>query len=217
MDLKQGIRFMHEYPKLFNHLAQYALEQVDTDGKKDYFMNGLSTRLQEHLALSTGGTFLEFVNNAIIADDTICAHKESKKRKGVAASSSSAPPMYPMVYHPPRPHLLVVSASAAAVGFLPTSASALVGSTKGSTSTTACVASTYTTCYGSHLPHLLQLWPYRSLRSRVPCSKEEPSSGPRQPSTPWPPRQPSTPWPAEGHDHQKWSHQLNYYGGYSRG
>jgi hypothetical protein len=46
MDLKYGGRSMHEYSKLFNHLAQYALEQVDMDGKKkDCFMNGLSTKL----------------------------------------------------------------------------------------------------------------------------------------------------------------------------
>jgi hypothetical protein len=47
-------------------------------------MRGLSTKLEEHLALSTGGTFPEFVSNAIIADDAIRAHKEGKKRKVVA-------------------------------------------------------------------------------------------------------------------------------------
>jgi hypothetical protein len=46
MDLKQGRRSMHEYSKLFNHLAQYNPEQVDTnEKKKDHFMNGLSTKL----------------------------------------------------------------------------------------------------------------------------------------------------------------------------
>jgi hypothetical protein len=45
-------------------MAQYALEQVDTDNKKKYhFMNGLSTKLQECLALNIGGTFLEFISN----------------------------------------------------------------------------------------------------------------------------------------------------------
>jgi hypothetical protein len=34
-------------------------------------MNGLSTKLKERLALTTGGTFLEFFSNAIIADDAI--------------------------------------------------------------------------------------------------------------------------------------------------
>jgi hypothetical protein len=104
MDLKQGGRSVHEYSKLFNHLAQYALEQVDTDEKKnDYFINGLLTKLQERLALSMGGTFSDFISNAIICDDKIRAHKESKKRKAVTTSSSSAPLKYRVVYPPPRP------------------------------------------------------------------------------------------------------------------
>jgi hypothetical protein len=82
---------------------------VDTDEKKnDRFMIGLSTKLQEHIALNTGGTFPEFVSTIMIADDAIHAHKETKKRKVVAAPSSSAPPKYRTVYHhgptyPPRP------------------------------------------------------------------------------------------------------------------
>jgi hypothetical protein len=100
---------VHDYSKEFNHMVQYALDQVDTDEKKkDHFMIGLSTKLQERMALNTGGTFPEFVNNVMIADDAICAHKETKKRKVVAAPSSSAPPKYRTVYHhgptyPPRP------------------------------------------------------------------------------------------------------------------
>jgi hypothetical protein len=46
MDLKQGKRSMHDYSKQFNHLAQYAPDQVNTDDKKkDCFMIGLSTKL----------------------------------------------------------------------------------------------------------------------------------------------------------------------------
>jgi hypothetical protein len=108
MDLKQGGRYVHDYSKQFNHLAQYASDQVDTDDKKkDRFMIGLSTKLQECMALNTGGTFSEFVSNAMIAEDAICAHKKTKKRKVVVAPSGSAPPKYRMVYHygstyPPR-------------------------------------------------------------------------------------------------------------------
>jgi hypothetical protein len=108
MDLKQGGRSMHDYSKQFNHLAQYAPDQVDTDEKKkDRFMIGLSTKLQERMALNTGGTFPEFISNVMIAEDAIRAHKETKKRKVVAAPSSSAPPKYRTVYHhgptyPPR-------------------------------------------------------------------------------------------------------------------
>jgi hypothetical protein len=63
-------------------------------------MNGLLTKLQERLTLNTGGTFLEFVGNAIIVDDAIHTHEESKKRKTMAAPSGSAPPKSRMVYAP---------------------------------------------------------------------------------------------------------------------
>jgi hypothetical protein len=70
-------------------------------------MIGLSMKLQEHMALNTGGSFPEFVSNVIIADDAIRDHKEAKKRKVVTAPSGSAPPRYRTMYHhgptyPPR-------------------------------------------------------------------------------------------------------------------
>jgi hypothetical protein len=100
MDLKQGGRSLPDYSKLFNHLAQYAPDQVDTnDKKKDRFMIGISTKLQERMALNIGVSFPEFVNNVIITDDAIRARKEAKKRKVVAAPSGSAPLRYQMVYH----------------------------------------------------------------------------------------------------------------------
>jgi hypothetical protein len=73
---------------------------VDTnDKKKDCFMIGLSTKLQERMALNTGGSFPEFVSNVIITDDAIHAHKEAKKCKAVSALFGSAPPRYWTVYH----------------------------------------------------------------------------------------------------------------------
>jgi hypothetical protein len=46
MDLKRGGRPIHDYSKLFNHLAQYAPYQVDMDDKKkNHFMIGLSMKL----------------------------------------------------------------------------------------------------------------------------------------------------------------------------
>jgi hypothetical protein len=90
---------VHDYSKFFNHLTRYAPDQVDMDDKKnDRFMIGLSMKLQEHMALNTGGTFLEFVSNVIVIDDAIRAHKETKKRKVVATPSGSAPPGYWVVY-----------------------------------------------------------------------------------------------------------------------
>jgi hypothetical protein len=100
MDLKQGEWTMHDYSKLFNHLAQYAPDQVDTDDKKkDRFTVGLSNKLQERMTLNTGGSFLEFVSNVIIANDAIHAHKEAEKWKAVAALSDGHPSRYRMVYH----------------------------------------------------------------------------------------------------------------------
>jgi hypothetical protein len=79
MDLKQGGWSMHDYSKMFNKLAQYAPDQVDTDDKKkDRFMIGLSTKLQDRMTLNTGGSLPELVSNVIIADDAILAHKEVK-------------------------------------------------------------------------------------------------------------------------------------------
>jgi hypothetical protein len=79
MDVKQGGWSVHDYSKLFNHLAQYELDQVDTDDKKkDCFMIGLCTKLQERMMLNMGGSFPEFISNVIIADEAICTHKEAK-------------------------------------------------------------------------------------------------------------------------------------------
>jgi hypothetical protein len=105
--LQQGNQSVYVYSKMFNHLAQYAPEQVDTDEKKKYFfMKGLSTKLQERLALNADWTFLELVSNAIIADDANRAHQESKKKKALAAPSGSAPHKYRMLcaphHHPPQ-------------------------------------------------------------------------------------------------------------------
>jgi hypothetical protein len=82
---------------------------VDTDEKKKYcFMKGLSTKLQERLALNVGWTFMELVSNAIIVDDAIRAYQESKKKKALAAPAGSAPHKYCMVcaphHHPPQQH-----------------------------------------------------------------------------------------------------------------
>jgi hypothetical protein len=92
---------VYTYSKLFNHLAQYAPEQVDTDDKKKAcFMRGLSTKLREHLSLNTVGTFPEFLSNAIIVNDAIHAHQESKKTEALVAPPGTAPPKYRMVYTP---------------------------------------------------------------------------------------------------------------------
>jgi hypothetical protein len=109
MGLQQDNQSVYVYSKMFNHLTQYALELVDTDEKKKYcFMKGLSTKLQERLALNANWTFLELVSNAIIAYDSIRAYRESKKKKASATPIGSAPHKYQVVcaphHHPPQQH-----------------------------------------------------------------------------------------------------------------
>jgi hypothetical protein len=73
---------------------------VDTDDKKkDRFLIGLSTKLQECMVLNTRMSFPEFVSNVINVDYAIRAHKETKTRKVVATPSGSASLRYQMVYH----------------------------------------------------------------------------------------------------------------------
>jgi hypothetical protein len=101
MDLRQDRRFMYDYSKLFNHLAQYEPKQVEMDSKKKVsFRRGLSNKLRERLSLNTGGTFPEFLSSAIIADNAIHAHRGSKKKKVMIVLSDSAPHKYRMVCAP---------------------------------------------------------------------------------------------------------------------
>jgi hypothetical protein len=47
MRLKQGGDIVMQYLNKFNHLSQYAIDQVNTDlKKKNCFMRGLNDRLQ---------------------------------------------------------------------------------------------------------------------------------------------------------------------------
>ncbi|GJN36475.1 hypothetical protein PR202_gb25380 [Eleusine coracana subsp. coracana] len=50
MDPKQGGRNVPQYSKAFNHLAEYAIEYVNTEEKKRYvFLHGMNATLKERL------------------------------------------------------------------------------------------------------------------------------------------------------------------------
>ena len=90
--LKQGNNTVLQYAQTFNQLSQYGGFHVDTDEKKhDCFRRGLSTKLQDKLALTTCNNFTELVNKAITQEDATLAHKADKKRKAQVGSSSNAP------------------------------------------------------------------------------------------------------------------------------
>ncbi|GJN04993.1 hypothetical protein PR202_ga22582 [Eleusine coracana subsp. coracana] len=101
--LKQGNRSVEEYCEEFNRLALYAPEQVDTPAKrKDHFLEGLSAELQDRLNLNMGGSFAEFVNNAIVAKDGYRRVMAERKRSASAMGLSSGPPQkFRMVYTTP--------------------------------------------------------------------------------------------------------------------
>jgi len=102
--LKQGNNSVLQYSQAFNTLSQYAGYHVDTDEKKQAcFRQGLSTKLQDRLAMVRFDSFSELVNGAIIQEDAHLAHKAEKKRKAPAAgSSSSAPQRFRLVQSGPQ-------------------------------------------------------------------------------------------------------------------
>jgi Retrotransposon gag protein len=57
MDLKEGGKSVMKYVQVFNHLAQYAHDEVNTDEQKQYlFINGLNSKMQDccpHTSSST--------------------------------------------------------------------------------------------------------------------------------------------------------------------
>ena len=65
--LKQGNNSVLQYSQAFNNLSQYAGYHVDTDEKKQAcFRQGLSSKLQDRLAMIKFDSFSELVNGAII-------------------------------------------------------------------------------------------------------------------------------------------------------
>jgi hypothetical protein len=64
--LKQGGDSVMQYLAKFNHLSQYAIEQVNTDlKKKNYLMRGLNDRLHRKMATCLDLTFNKTVITTI--------------------------------------------------------------------------------------------------------------------------------------------------------
>jgi hypothetical protein len=64
--LKQGGDLVMQYLAKFNHLSQYAIEQVDTDmKKKNCFMRGLNDRLQRKMATCLDLTYSRVVSTTL--------------------------------------------------------------------------------------------------------------------------------------------------------
>src|SRR5213075_2577093 len=94
-----------EYVQVFNDLARYAPDHVDTDAKKkECFLEGMTLKLRSHLGRHFED-FNQLVDDAIaIEEDLRLHHLEKRKAKVAAGFSGSAPQRPRMVYQvPSRP------------------------------------------------------------------------------------------------------------------
>nr|CAE01541.2 OSJNBa0033G05.1 [Oryza sativa Japonica Group]CAE05974.2 OSJNBa0063C18.15 [Oryza sativa Japonica Group] len=104
--LKQGNSSVNEYLSMFNKLARYAPEEVDSDKKKiRKFLKGIAVGMRLQLLAHDFPTFQHMINKALLLEDARKeATEEYKKRKSNHQGNSSrgAPrPRYgqPMQYH----------------------------------------------------------------------------------------------------------------------
>jgi hypothetical protein len=106
LDLKQGEEeSVMEYFERFTRLSQYVLDFVNTNEKKKfYFLRGLNKKLQCLMATSSAERYSEVVSQAILGDNKIHRHQESKRKKLAEESSNSVKKcqriFYQPVYHP---------------------------------------------------------------------------------------------------------------------
>jgi hypothetical protein len=79
MRLKQGRDTVMQYLKKFNHLSQYAIDQVNTDlKKKNCFMRGLNDRLQRKMATCLDLTYSRAVSIALAVEAKNTGQGKSK-------------------------------------------------------------------------------------------------------------------------------------------
>ncbi|GJN41229.1 hypothetical protein PR202_gn00575 [Eleusine coracana subsp. coracana] len=103
IDLKQGGRNVLQYSVVFNHLAQYATEYVNTEEKKRYaFMRGMNATLKERLTWQITGTYSDLVNAAIVQEGAKHhVEEEDRKRKAPATTSAAPQVKHRLIYTSP--------------------------------------------------------------------------------------------------------------------
>jgi hypothetical protein len=81
--LKQGGDMVMQYLNKFNHLSQYAIEQVDTDlKKKNCFTRGLNDRLQRKMATCLDLTYSRAISTVLAVEAKNVGHGKSKGYAG---------------------------------------------------------------------------------------------------------------------------------------
>jgi hypothetical protein len=77
--LKQGGDTVMQYLNKFNHLSQYAIDQVNTDlKKKNCFMRGLNGRLQQKMATCLDLTYSRAASTTLAVEAKNAGHGKSK-------------------------------------------------------------------------------------------------------------------------------------------
>jgi hypothetical protein len=90
MKLKQGGDTVMQYLNKFNHLSQYAIDQVNTDLKKrNCFMRGLNDRLQRKMATCLDLSYRRAVSTALAVE---AKYAGLGKSKGVGGDRSNQGP-----------------------------------------------------------------------------------------------------------------------------
>jgi hypothetical protein len=90
MKLKQGGDTINQYLNKFNHLSQYAIDQVNTDlKKKNCFMRGLNDRMQRKMATCIDLTYGRAVSIALAIESK---YASSGKIKGSAGNRPTQGP-----------------------------------------------------------------------------------------------------------------------------
>jgi len=102
LNLKQGVRTVREYVQVFNELALYAPQHVDTDAKKkECFLEGITPKLRSRLGRRFEN-FNQLVDDAIaMEEDLRLHHLEKRKAKVTAGLSGSAPQRPRLTYQAP--------------------------------------------------------------------------------------------------------------------
>ena len=108
MALRQGNRSVREYVQVFNELARYAPNHVDTDAKKrECFLEGMNPKLRSRL----GRRFEDFnqlVDDATAMEEDLRLHHIEKKRSRSMAGPSGNVPQHPrLTYQQPRPQQMM--------------------------------------------------------------------------------------------------------------
>jgi hypothetical protein len=102
LDFKQGEEeSVMEYFERFTRLSQYVMDFVNINEKKKfYFLCGLNKKIQCLMATSLAERYNEVVSQAVLGDNKIWLHQESKRKKFVEESSSKVKRYWRVVYQP---------------------------------------------------------------------------------------------------------------------